>query len=77
MSTQFVEEVRRAVDRHLASFFAQERERARALSGDAALVEALAELTMRGGKRLRPAVLVDAYRAVKAVGSLDDVLSAF
>jgi geranylgeranyl diphosphate synthase type I len=76
MSTQFVEEVRRAVDRHLASFFAQERERARALSGDAALVEALAELTMRGGKRLRPAVLVAAYRAVKADGALDDVLSA-
>ena len=76
MSTQFVEEVRQAVDQHLASFFARERERALVLSGDAALVEALAELTMRGGKRLRPALLVAAYRAVKANGAIADVVSA-
>lgn len=76
MPTQFVEDVRRAVDQDLALFFARERERALALSGDGTLVSALAQLTMRGGKRLRPAVLVAAYRAVKANGALDDVLAA-
>lgn len=76
MPTQFVEDVRRAVDQDLALFFARERERAIALSGDVTLVGALAQLTMRGGKRLRPAVLVAAYRAVKADGALEDVLTA-
>lgn len=76
MSAQFVEEVRRAVDQDLSRFFDRERARARSLSGDVMLVEALAQLTMRGGKRLRPAVLVAAYRAVRSDGSIDDVLGA-
>ncbi len=76
MTTSFLDDVRRAVDADLARFFAQETERARALSGDVLLVEALAALTMRGGKRLRPAVLVAAHRAVKADGRLEDVLTA-
>jgi geranylgeranyl diphosphate synthase type I len=76
MPTQFVEDVRRSVDQHLAQFFERERARALSLSGDAKLVDALAQLTMRGGKRLRPAVLVAAYRAVRADGALDDVLAA-
>jgi len=72
----FLDDVRRAVDADLARFFSRETARARELSGDVLLVEALAALTMRGGKRLRPAVLVAAHRAVHPEGTLDEVLSA-
>jgi geranylgeranyl diphosphate synthase type I len=56
--------VRDRVDAELASFFVDKRELTRRIGGDGTvLVDAIAELTMRGGKRLRPAVLFAAYRA--------------
>lgn len=76
MTIQFIDDVRRAVDEDLAAFFAREKARALSLSGDALLVDALAALTMRGGKRLRPAVLVAAYRAVRPEGELSEVIAA-
>ncbi len=58
--------VRDRVDAELASFFAEKREITRRIGGDkTVLVDAIAELTMRGGKRLRPAVLFAAYRATR------------
>jgi geranylgeranyl diphosphate synthase type I len=76
VTASFLDDVRRAVDADLARFFSLETARARELSGDVLLVDALAALTMRGGKRLRPAVLVAAHRAVRPEGTIDEVLTA-
>jgi len=63
--SSWIADVRRVVDRELAAFFADRRERTRRIGGDGTgLVDAIAELTMRGGKRLRPAVLHAAHRAL-------------
>jgi geranylgeranyl diphosphate synthase, type I len=57
-------DVRRSVEARLAGLFeARRRETERYGSDVQALLEAVRELTMRGGKRLRPAMLVAAYRA--------------
>ena len=56
--------IRSAVDDRLERYFAQQRERAAALSaGGEPLTDAVADLTLRGGKRLRPALLCAAFRA--------------
>lgn len=56
--------VRETVDRELASLFETKRQITRRIGGEGTvLVDAIAELTMRGGKRLRPAVLYASYRA--------------
>jgi geranylgeranyl diphosphate synthase, type I len=56
--------VRRAVEARLAGLFEARRRETERYGGDVqALLEAVRELTMRGGKRLRPAMLVAAYRA--------------
>ncbi len=61
----WLDEVRRETDARLARFFDEERPAARGLAPEALeLVEAIAALTMRGGKRLRPAVMVAAFRSV-------------
>jgi geranylgeranyl diphosphate synthase type I len=62
-------EVRARVDAHLSGFFAVMHAQAERTSPDArVLIEAIAELTMRGGKRLRPAALFAAYRGVTPDG---------
>ncbi|MBX7196849.1 MAG: polyprenyl synthetase family protein [Sandaracinaceae bacterium] len=62
---QWLRAVRERVDGELGAFFAAKRELTRRIGGDTTvLVDAIAALTMRGGKRLRPAVLFAAYRAV-------------
>lgn len=69
--------VRRAVDERLARFFAEERQLVDSLAPDAMLVlGGLESLTLRGGKRLRPAMLVAAQRAVSPEASLASVVSA-
>ncbi len=61
--------VKDRVDHRLQLFFAEKRKSAAALSTKGvALVEEIAELTMRGGKRLRPAVLFAGHRAVSPQG---------
>ena len=76
------------VDARLADFFAAQRIRARATSPEASeLVDAVAELTLRGGKRLRPAALhaaslaidasFDAQRSVDACAALELLQSYF
>ena len=67
-------EVRQRVDVRLESYLSGKRDAAAALSADSAeLVEAIRVLTMRGGKRLRPAVLFAAYSAVRPDEADDDV----
>ncbi len=83
----WLREVQGQVDLHLQRFFEARRlDTARLLGGrelvrdtatrESMLVEALADLTMRGGKRLRPAVLVAALSAVQPGKSVRDVLPA-
>jgi geranylgeranyl diphosphate synthase type I len=60
-----LEEVRREVDARLARLFEQKLGDARSLGSDViALIDAIRDLTMRGGKRFRPALLFAAYHAV-------------
>lgn len=76
----WLEDVRTEVDAHLVRFFDERRAQVRRLVGrgehESVLVDAIAELTVRGGKRLRPAVLVAALSAVKPTRGVHDVLSA-
>ncbi|HEU4412182.1 MAG TPA: polyprenyl synthetase family protein [Polyangiaceae bacterium] len=56
--------VRAAVEARLGALFEARRREAGRYGGDvSALLDAVRELTMRGGKRLRPALLVASYRA--------------
>jgi geranylgeranyl diphosphate synthase, type I len=58
-------DIKHRVDAHLTKFFEQKREHARTLSAPSVeLVDALAEFTMRGGKRTRPAILIAGNAAV-------------
>jgi geranylgeranyl diphosphate synthase type I len=76
-STSWLETVRRAVDERLARFFDEEREAVCTLAADASVVLAgLESLTRRGGKRLRPAMLVAAQRAIDPRAELSSVIAA-
>jgi len=61
-----LEEVRREVDARLARLFEHKLSEGRSLGPDVtALIDAIRDLTMRGGKRFRPALLFAAYHAVE------------
>ncbi|MFW5920473.1 MAG: polyprenyl synthetase family protein [Polyangiales bacterium] len=61
----WIAQVRNTVDERLGAYFAEKRREGGDISPDAeTLVEAIETLTMRGGKRLRPAVLTAGWRAV-------------
>ncbi len=73
----FLDEVRSAVDARLARFFAKERPSLARLAPEAAIVfDGLESLTLRGGKRLRPALLVAAGRAIDPAAPIERVASA-
>jgi geranylgeranyl diphosphate synthase type I len=60
-----LEHVRREVDARLQARFEEKIAEAESLGADVhAMMEALRDLTMRGGKRFRPALLFAAYHAV-------------
>jgi geranylgeranyl diphosphate synthase type I len=60
-----LKQVRREVEARLVAIFERKLVDADSLGPDViALVDSLRDLTMRGGKRFRPALLVAAYRAV-------------
>ncbi|MET0388715.1 MAG: polyprenyl synthetase family protein [Polyangiales bacterium] len=64
MSNSWAEQVIARVNARLSSFFADKRELAVGLTPHAAeLVDAVAELTMRGGKRTRALAIYAGYRA--------------
>ncbi|HEY8430708.1 MAG TPA: polyprenyl synthetase family protein [Sandaracinaceae bacterium] len=76
-STTWLAEVKASVEAHLSAFFAEERARLCQLAPDAAeLVDAIEGFTMRGGKRLRPALAYAAYRSVQPSGRFADVADA-
>src|SRR5437773_1433035 len=60
-----LDDVRRDVDARLAGLLDAKMAEARRHGADVhAMADAIRDLTMRGGKRFRPALLVAAYRAV-------------
>jgi geranylgeranyl diphosphate synthase type I len=60
-----LEPIRREIDERLSRLFEEKLADAHALGPDVqALIDALRDLTMRGGKRFRPAILFAAYHAV-------------
>src|SRR5437868_5550863 len=70
-------EVRRDVDARLDALFQRKLTQAEPLGVDVvALVDALRDLTMRGGKRFRPALLVAAYHAVDDIAGDEIALDA-
>lgn len=64
----WLEEVQRATEAQLVRVLEEQRRRSEALGAgtteDGELLEAISALTLRGGKRVRPALLVAAFRAV-------------
>lgn len=74
----FTREVRDATDAHLRAFFAARRAELRASAAEAELLAAAIEdLTMRGGaKRLRPAVMIAAQRAIRPEARLGEAVAA-
>jgi len=78
LSADFTGEVREATDAHLRAFFSARRAEMRSSAPEAELlVVGLEDLTMRGGaKRLRPAVMVAAQRAIQPEARLSDVIAA-
>ena len=73
----WLNEVQGGVEARLEELFDADRARLSTLGEEAnELVESIAALTMRGGKRLRPAVLYAAFRAVRPEGTLTDVVDA-
>lgn len=68
----WMDEIRRSVDELLRRFFASKIREAEELSPLAAeLVTEVRDLTMRGGKRLRPIVTAAGFRAVRGPGEVD------
>lgn len=68
-------DIRQHIDALLLRFFQSKAEEASALSPRAIeLVTEVRNLTMRGGKRLRPIVTAAAYRAVSGPGPIDPTL---
>lgn len=69
--------VQKDIDQRLESFFADQLERV-ALHGRevTAMVASLARLSLRGGKRLRPGLLVAGYRVVDPKGDIEPALQA-
>jgi geranylgeranyl diphosphate synthase type I len=73
----FLIDVKEEVEARLTAFFADERSRLLTLAPESAeLVDAISAFTMRGGKRLRPALTFAAYRCVQPEGKLADVIDA-
>jgi geranylgeranyl diphosphate synthase type I len=74
---QWIAEVKQDVDAKLERVFAARRAELAALAPDAApILDALEALTLRGGKRLRPALVVAAQRAVDPHAEVADVVAA-
>ncbi len=67
--------VKSRVDAHLGQYFADRRRRAADLSAPSTeLVEALERLTLRAGKRTRPALLIASHAAVAEAGDWEPLL---
>lgn len=69
--------MRSAVEDRLQAFFDAKRSRIGALAPEGlAMLDAVADLTLRGGKRVRPVLLGAAFRSVAPDRTLEDVIDA-
>jgi geranylgeranyl diphosphate synthase type I len=69
--------VKRDIDAKLEAFFAEELVRVRAHGKEVrAMIRAAADLGSRGGKRLRPSLLVAGFRVAEPEGDLEPALEA-
>jgi geranylgeranyl diphosphate synthase type I len=69
--------VQQDIDHRLEAFFADQLEAAGAHGREVtAMLASLARLSLRGGKRLRPGLLVAGYRVVQPEGNLEPALEA-
>jgi geranylgeranyl diphosphate synthase type I len=73
-TTTWLDEVRSSVDDRLVAYFAEAR-RAAPVPEANQLVEAIETLTMRGGKRLRPALAYAAHAAIDPDADVADVVT--
>lgn len=74
-SATWINLLRTEVDFHLAEFFEEKKREIDAMSPPTLeLVDAIEALTMRGGKRLRPAVAVAGYRCIRPGHGTDRLL---
>lgn len=70
--SSWLEILRVEIDTHLVEFFEEKRRETHAISPPTLeLVGAIESLTMRGGKRLRPAVAAAGYRCVRPGAGMD------
>ena len=70
--TSWLELLRVEIDTHLVEFFEAKKEETRRMSPPTIeLVDAIEALTMRGGKRLRPAVAAAGYRCIRPGQGMD------
>ena len=70
--TSWLQLLRIEVDSHLVDFFEEKKRETGAISPPTLeLVDAIEALTMRGGKRLRPAVAAAGYRCVRPGHGMD------
>ncbi len=70
-------EVRVDIDNRLGGFLDAKVEASRTYGDDVTqMISAIRDLSMRGGKRMRPAMLVAGYRSVSATSSLEPALDA-
>ena len=75
VSTSWLRLMKVEVDAHLLDFFEDKKRETTELSPPTLeLVDAIEALTMRGGKRLRPAVAAAGYRCVRAGHGADRLL---
>lgn len=83
LGVEWIADVRSSVDARLTRYFDEKRAEVRAKSpASLPLVEAIADLTLRGGKRLRPVVIAAVARAVRegddtGLAAVVDVGAAF
>lgn len=76
-SLSWTVEIQQSVNSRLKAFFAEKRLVVSQLSAPStALIDEIADLTMRGGKRLRPIALFVGFRSASPQGDPEDTLEA-
>lgn len=76
-SAAFLDTVKRGVEAKLEAFLDEKRVESAAIAPESVeLTDQVASLTMRGGKRFRPAVLTAGYLAVQPGGDIENTLDA-
>lgn len=77
IGSNWIQDVRARIERRLETLLDEKRSRAEAFLPEATiLVETVRDMTLRGGKRVRPALLVAGYQAVANADDLAPIVDA-